>query len=733
VSRFADAWKALVNPNRPVSSTDLSDRAAQIAVNPELDRMEPGERAALSRPAGTFGAASAFPAGVPMMPRPVNPPDPSGITSPRRWQYPVGFNLPLSPGASKLVDFRALRALADVESILRRCIEARKQEIAQLDWAIVPRNPADKDQFSDAIANLTRFFLTPDRVNGINMDDWLKMALEEVFVVDALSIYRRPSFAGKLHSLQIVDGTTIKPLIDDWGNRPQPPAPAYQQFVYGLPSMEFSAGEETPSYDAKVQAKQRGQVANSLDARGLTSAELLYRPHTRRSWTVYGFPNVEQIILYINLMLKRLQWHTAAFTDGNIPEMFGKVPPDWSPQQVAEWQELWDQLFAGDVAHQRRIHWVPSGAEFADVRDPSKVHLIDFDEFLLKIICAGMDVQPQEIGFAQDVNRAQGEMQENVTYRRSLRPLISWWQVIFNEIIAQDFGLPELQFKFMGIEWEDQQKQADINTKYISIGARTIDQFRVNVLGEEPLADGLGSEPIIISGRTVVKLRDVIEGTVATPDLTQSPPPTAETVIQTAAPDLSKAIESVDCSVVHDYLAETYPEDTIGWVEDATWSYSPAVGLDVIDMDRRPGGRDSSKVDAIEQAVRDGEDLPPVVLVDDGTGDYEIADGYHRTLGVKHAEETSIPAYIGVVEELPDLEAMHEAKLNKALGAYQRFVLARLRKGRSLRPFEVPGDAQTTVNRIHNELRGLEVSNSLTPDAVKAVFANARTDAPVGA
>jgi hypothetical protein len=545
-----------VDPNRPVEVRDMSLAAQQAPQLAELEQMSPSERAALSQPAEAFGMVP-FGPGSPMRPSPINALGPAGIAMPRRWQYPVGFNLPIPPGATKLVNFRTLRALADVEAILRRCIEARKQEIAQLDWQIVPRNPRDKTDYSDAIKGLARFFRTPDRINGVNIDDWLKMALEDVFVVDAMSIYRRPNRRGELHSLQLVDGTTIKPLIDQWGNRPTPPDPAYQQFLYGLPSISLSAGAELPSYD---QAAERGQNGN-IEATPLTTAELIYRPYVRRTWTPYGFPNIEQIILTVNLALKRTQWHTAFFTEGNVPDMFGFTPENYNPQQVREMQELWDQLLAGDIQARRKIKWLPGGARVQEVMDATKIHILDFDEFLVKVICAGMDVQPQEIGFAQDVNRAQGQMQENVTYRRSLRPIISWLQTIFNEVIEQDFGLPELCFKFLGIEWEDQEVQANIAVKLVEKGIRTIDEVRVNTYGEEPLAEGLGSEPVVITGRTVVRLRDVLSGATvmantgiapSPPDTTIGQPPmveaaaesaiAAESITQTAMPDLAKVL-----------------------------------------------------------------------------------------------------------------------------------------------------------------------------------------------
>lgn len=121
-------------------------------------------------------------------------------------------------------------------------------------------------------------------------------------------------------------------------------------------------------------------------------------------------------------------------------------------------------------------------------------------------------------------------------------------------------------------------------------------------------------------------------------------------------------------------LAQTYPKSTLGWVDEAVWHGPLDVNLDQVQMARRPGGRDMSKVVDIARHIDSGdtEDLEPVVLVmtpdfKGGEGKLKIADGYHRTLGYQHSSRDNIPAYVGIVQETdgPWDKKMHDAKLNK--------------------------------------------------------------------
>ena len=121
-------------------------------------------------------------------------------------------------------------------------------------------------------------------------------------------------------------------------------------------------------------------------------------------------------------------------------------------------------------------------------------------------------------------------------------------------------------------------------------------------------------------------------------------------------------------SKVGDYLKDNYPSAVLGWVPRASWKLT-TVRLADIDMARRPGGRNPSKVAAIAEDVQRGRPTNPVVLVDDDNGKYELADGYHRTLAFERAGKKTIRAYVasGDVEGF-DGKTMHAAKLNVAPG-----------------------------------------------------------------
>ena len=230
----------------------------------------------------------------------------------RLWDYPVGYNAIYTPRSYEAIGFDELRALAESHDITRLAIETRKDQIEKLDWAIKSRNEKtpDKDAAS-RIDQLTEFWRSPDGEQPFAT--WLREALEDVLVLDAAAFELRRNRGGKIIALDIVDGSTIKVLLDDTGRRPRPPAPAYEQIIHGRPW------------------------------RLLTSDELVYLPRNRRPQKAYGFSPVEQIVTTVNIGLRRQAMQLQHFTEGNVPPGLLNAPDGWSPEQIRQFQE-WFEL-----------------------------------------------------------------------------------------------------------------------------------------------------------------------------------------------------------------------------------------------------------------------------------------------------------------------------------------------------------------------------------------------------
>ena len=327
----------------------------------------------LPRPSRTF-TDGAFGPMSPIQPVPVDEPAvPGGFPDPRWWQYRVGWNLPTPPRTEglALASFDQLKTIAEKYSVVRRCIELRKEEICGLDWEIKLTTKAAKAyqgdhkamrDFGERAAEATKFFKRPDP-DYWNFSSWLKACLEEIFVFDALPLIFRPKYGkglgrgllgSDLDSIRLVSGPTIRPLLDMHGGTPRPPAPGYSQYLYGVPRSDY----------------QTVIAGTDIDDYGLTGAEvnqfradtMLYVKMVPRRETPYGFPPVEQALLPIISGLQKQEFQLDYFTEGTVPAVYiSPGDPNMTPTQVKELQDALNGI-AGDPAYHLKVIVLPPGA-----------------------------------------------------------------------------------------------------------------------------------------------------------------------------------------------------------------------------------------------------------------------------------------------------------------------------------------------------------------------------------
>ena len=259
---------------------------------------------------------------------------------------------------------------------------------------------------------------------------WLAKYLFDILAYDAGTLYRMRNRGGRCTGLAVVDGTTIAPLLDYWGNSPDPPAEAYIQYANGLPW------------------------------NWLTRDDLIYEPFRPRTNSPYGHAPLESILLTANTDLRFQQYFLERFTAGSVPEAFASAPESWSPDQIEQFQDLWDSVMFGDQSRKHQIKWMPGGSTIAWSNE--KDFTDAFSLFLMRKTASAYHVVPADLGFTESVNRSSGESQADVQHRVGDLPLIEHVEGILSAFLHDDLGLP-LRLEFdRGEEQDDQLERRPI-------------------------------------------------------------------------------------------------------------------------------------------------------------------------------------------------------------------------------------------------------------------------------
>lgn len=404
------------------------------------------------RPASDLSAAP-FGPGTPIEPQPIVPGQ-----QPRQFEYTTGVNVSITPRQEypklQLTPFQSLRTLARFYDVASICIETRINWMCSANWSITARDKRKQAELQPVCSQIERFFRKPDRVTPF--PTWLRTILLDQLEIDALTIYKQRDRLGRLYGLEYIDGATIKPLLNERGK-----TAAYQQILYG-----YVRGE----YDKPGMVQPDPWPAGG---------DLLYLPRWTSTDSPYGRSPTEQIILRVNMAIRKQTRDLAHFTDGNIPPGF-MAPPDGvnlQPEQVRQFEDAFNADLAGIDRATNQIKFMPWNGKYQETRPFS--YSQELDTFLLEVACAAYHIPKNELGMTDKVNKASSQEQEDVAFRHAVEPDAKWLkEVLFDPIIHEDLGHPELQFGWDFGETEDQAKIAGVQQADVAAGVISADESR---------------------------------------------------------------------------------------------------------------------------------------------------------------------------------------------------------------------------------------------------------------
>lgn len=483
-------------------------------------------KALARKPAGDYSSgyggmiSGSFPqAGLPRNPKdfmgafgpllPINPfsvdqPEDGNAAQPRRWQYPIGQNVPSFPGSYKLIPFSELKQASILYSVARACIRTRVSEILALERTIIPSPKLAKlvatsrtyrKEFEERKQKILDWFSRPDP-NYLSFENWLYALLEQYLSIDAMSLYLHPTdfnmdgpFGSNLQSLDVIDGATIYPLVDITGSRPAPPEPAYQQYLYGVPRTDL------------MNLPTREQLEDRKFEREFRTSQLLYLPRFTFPDSPYGFSHIEQVYVPITIGMKRQEWRLDYFQVGNVPGTYIVAPENWTPSQVKFLQDALNH-YQGTESKWKAIV-LPGGSTPTEMKQG--VIASDQDMVVYEEVMSGFDMVPSELGFSLKgpegggmSGGAEGQPKRDMRKIERIRGVTMWLSsVLFNHVIHNIFNQKDMDWRFdLGEEEERQRMLAQTLKMYVDIGVLARDEAREQI-GKDPFGYEMTLKPTL--------------------------------------------------------------------------------------------------------------------------------------------------------------------------------------------------------------------------------------------
>lgn len=318
--------------------------------------------------------------------------------------------------------------------------------------------------------NILEFLERPDPYFS-EVNSWeyiLGMVLDDILTIDRGAIVKIRDERGNLIAVTPVDGTTIKPVLN----------------------------ENSGVVDGYVQEVD-GTIVTYFDKRDV----ILFRQNLTPDVYMYGYslPPIEILykVILSDIFIDKgnLDYYKKG---GSIPEGIlaieppsykeGDVYPQLSREQLESIQRQLQAIMMGDYTQ------VPilSGGKFTWIDFKGKRRDMQFKElaeFVARKICAVYQVSPQDVGILEGSNKATAEVMASLTKAKGLEPLMATISKGFDGVIEEFRKEKDVKLWFKEDDLEKERNWWNIIQGQLNTGFRTINEARMEK-GLEPVPWG---------------------------------------------------------------------------------------------------------------------------------------------------------------------------------------------------------------------------------------------------
>lgn len=335
--------------------------------------------------------------------------------------------------------------------IPRRAINLIKNAILHLKWEIEAEpdleNEGNEQERKKRIRILTNVFRRPNNVDSYFT--FLEAVAEDIIIGGYGCIEPRMTpFYKRPLKMWAVDGSTIR-IYADW-TESQPDRPHYAQMT-GLKG-------------------ERGIV-------GFMHDELVYIKDNVRSSTPFGIGKLEVAFNTVNAFL-------------GVQDMASKAGSDQVHKTMLWWEQPQNpghlqtirRYTQNEMEGQSKISMI-AGLKKPEVIDIKAVLpddlLLEWQEFLIRIIANAFDISPFSLGLEKDVNRNTGLIMNLSDFRGAVVPMaIRIAEALTRDLIHGFLGWKDLKFTFKQLDDPDELTKVQIQQREYLMNAITPDEMR---------------------------------------------------------------------------------------------------------------------------------------------------------------------------------------------------------------------------------------------------------------
>lgn len=399
------------------------------------------------------------------------------------------------------ISYETLRRAANSVHVARICITTLKEKITKTKWVVQPIDQMERKKSKDdkRIKEITALLKRPNS-NSETFRTLLDKMLEDLLVLDAVSIEKTRFPDGTLAELHYVDSSTIRPVFDEYGNQDiEIPLKSEKEGMTTLPT----------SYVQILNNSQYGGPESGDIIAAWPKRDFMYfHQHPQGSMDGYGYglSPLEGVLSVVSNLLNADNFNSTYFEEGAFPPIILQLVGQINQRDLEAYREYMIQELTGNF-HRPAIMAGATKAEVINLKDQTNrdMQFMEYTQFLARLLAAAYGMSGQDIGLTDEVgSKNVSETQKDISEGKGYTSVLTLLKEVINEQVIADFGYDDLEFEWVAIDSTEPDIASQIYDKSLRNGTMTLNEVRQK-LGETPYGEW-ADNPMILTGEGYVPL-----------------------------------------------------------------------------------------------------------------------------------------------------------------------------------------------------------------------------------
>ena len=391
-------------------------------------------------------------------------------------------------GYPRFVDLPNIRRLAS-KPYVDMCITTIVDEMSAIEWDIVPREGVElTSEIQAQIDHVKSFFENPNS-NKESFEEIRRKYIRDILEVDAGVINKIFNLKGEMVEIVARDGSTFTKNPDIFGMLTDR-EDLIQESNIAQNNKEMRLME--PGWITAADAREKAayfQYGWITGARPVPfgKKEIVWLERNPRTDSIYGRSPVEILGNTIQTLIYAIEHNLEYFNDNSIPKgIIGLEGAD--ADEIRAFQSQWkeQQRTKDSAGNWKKIfHHVPivgTTPQFTRLQfTNAELELLEGQKWWAKLVWACFGVTSVELGYTEDAKGLANQIvQSNVFKKRAINPLLRLEEYRINHEILPEFEYPDIEFKFLTFDVDEETKKAQLYQLQLNAGYRSINEVRLD-------------------------------------------------------------------------------------------------------------------------------------------------------------------------------------------------------------------------------------------------------------